>query len=164
MNKVYIHTGPVQTGKTTRLMHWASSQKMIDGIFQPVIDEKRFIYHISSRTLKQLEGIDKENSIAIGKYLFSKEVFEWAQNVLLECLSKELEWLVIDEIGPLELEGRGLEPAITKIFIEREKFDGNILFVVREGLVKEFVKKYNIYGKCELLNLGNEDQEQEQDV
>jgi len=154
MKKVFILTGPVHTGKTTRLMHWASSQKNIDGIFQLIIDEKRFIYNIATRTLKMLEVpsyTGDEKVIKIGNYRFSKEVFEWAQNVLLNSLDKNLEWLIIDEIGPLELEGKGLEPAITKIFRESEKFSGKILCVVRDPMLEKFVEHYGLKGRFEMF-------------
>lgn len=159
MKKIQILKGPVHTGKTTRLMHWASSQKSIDGIFQPVIDEKRFIYHIASRTLKMLElplnSID-EKVITIGNYRFSKDVFIWAQNVLLISLDKNLEWLIIDEIGTLELAGNGLEPVITKIFADSEKFSGKILCVVRESILEKFIERYKLENKYELIKLEQE--------
>lgn len=161
MKKIHVLTGPVHTGKTTRLMHWASSQKNIDGIFQPIIDEKRFIYHIASRTLKMLESPSNstdEKVIKIGNYRFSKDVFLWAQNVLLNSLDKNLEWLIIDEIGPLELDGNGLEPIITKIFEESEKFCEKILCVVRDSMIDKFVEHYKLEDTFELINL---DQDQD---
>ena len=144
-------------------MHWAASQNKIDGIFQPVIDDKRFIYHIASRTLKSLEApstTKDEHTIRIGNYRFSKETFEWAKKLLLDCLSKDLDWLVIDETGPLELEGNGLEPAVSKIFRESEKFSGKILCVVRNSVLEKFVEHYKLEDTFELINL---DQNQDQD-
>ncbi len=147
MPKIKILTGPICSGKTTRIMQWASSQKNIDGIFQPVIEEKRFIYHIGSRTLKLLEAIGstpKSSVVETGKYKFNKEVFVWAKKILKECFNKNLDWLVIDEVGPLELNGNGLEPVIAEIIGNRKKFVGDIVFVVRESLVEKFVERYNL--------------------
>ena len=154
MKKIHVLTGPVHTGKTTRLMQWASSQKNIDGIFQPIIDEKRFIYNIASRTLKMLESSSNstdEKVIKIGNYRFSKDVFLWAQNALLNSLDKNLEWLIIDEIGPLELEGKGLEPAVSIILSEDEKYEGNILCVVRDPMLEKFVEHYGLKGRFEMF-------------
>ncbi|MBI5730483.1 MAG: hypothetical protein HY963_05035 [Ignavibacteriales bacterium] len=151
MKNLFILTGPVHTGKTTRLMHWAATQKNIDGIFQPVIDDKRFIYHIASRTLRQLETNETRDVTMIGKFKFSNQTFGWAKKNLTDCINKELEWLVIDEVGPLELEGRGLEPAITKIFIERENFHGKLLCVVRDKILDNFVGRYNLINQYELF-------------
>ena len=154
MKKLQILTGPVHSDKTTKLMQWAATQKNIDGIFQPVIDGKRFIYNIGSRTLKILEATEtlpSEELIIIGKYKFRKNVFDWAQNILLDCLDKKLNWLIIDEIGPLELGGKGLEPAISKIFEQIDKFNGNILCVVRDTILEKFVEHYKLEEKFQLL-------------
>ncbi len=144
MSKFFIYSGPVKSGKTTRLMQWAASQKIIDGIFQPVIDEKRFIYHIGSRTLKLLESNRTNNITTIGKYNFSNESFDWAKKVLLDCIEKELDWLVIDEVGPLELDGKGLEPVVSKILREQDKMKCKIICVVREKLLEKFLIHYSL--------------------
>jgi len=154
MKNIQILTGPVHSGKTTKLMQWASTQNNIDGIFQPVIDGKRFIYHISSRMLKILETTEtqlEEELIIIGKYKFRKSVFAWVQNILLDCLDKKLDWLIIDEIGPLELEGKGLEPAVSKIFKQIDKQNGNVLCVVRDSILEEFINHYKLQSKIQLF-------------
>lgn len=135
-------------------MLWTLSQKKIDGILQPVIEDKRFIYHLGSKTLKQLEVADEADVVKIGIYKFSQKVFSWAQEVLLVCMQKDLDWLVIDEIGPLELDGKGLEPTITKIISERDKFDGNILCVVRDSILEKFIDHYQLNNSFEIFNLG----------
>ncbi len=155
MKNLFILTGSINSGKTTKLMQWAVVQKNIDGIFQPVIDDKRFIYHISSRTLKILETTKTkpENEIIIiGKYKFRKSVFDWAQSILIDCLGKKFDWIIIDEIGPLELEGKGLEPTISKIFNEIDKLNANVLCVVRDSILEKFVKHYKLENKYELVN------------
>lgn len=152
--KIFILTGPVHTGKTTRLMHWAASQNKIDGIFQPIIDDKRFIYQIASRALKSLEvsaSAKDEHTIKIGNYSFSKETFEWAQNILINCLKKNLDWLVIDEIGPLELEGNGLEPAVSSIINARENVSAKIVCVVREEILQKFIDHYKLQNCYEIF-------------
>jgi nucleoside-triphosphatase len=156
MKKIFILTGSVHSGKTTRLMHWALSQKNIDGITQPIVDDKRFIYNIASRTLKLLEapaGFKDEQVNTIGKYRFNKEVFEWSQKVLLDCLNKDLSWLIIDEIGPLELGGKGLEPALTNILLARNNFNGKILCVVRDSILDQFIAKYSLKNNYEVFSL-----------
>lgn len=159
MNKVLILTGEIRTGKTTHLMRWANSQKNIDGIFQPVIDDKRFVYNIGSRVLKALETSDINKSISIGKYNFSKDTFAWCRQILNDCLNKNLDWIVIDEIGPLELEGKGLEPAITYLLSHRNELKAKILFVVRDSILEKFLIHYNLQNEYELFK--REDQEQD---
>ncbi len=154
--KIFIVTGQVHSGKTTRLMHWSASQKKIDGIFQPVIDDKRFIYHIASRTLKSLEvnaSAKDEHTIRIGNYRFSKDTFEWTGKILLDSISKDLEWLVIDEIGPLELDGNGLEPAVSSILDERENVSAKIVCVVREEIFQKFIDYYKLRDSYEIFEI-----------
>ncbi len=153
MKTIYILSGPIQTGKTTKLFQWATTQKNIDGILQPVIDNKRFIYHISSRTLKQLETERKDNVISIGKYNFSNDTFKWAIENLSKSFEQNLDWLIIDEVGPIELAGNGLEPVITNIIKKKESFPGKILFVVRENLLPDFLLHYKIEDKYEVMKL-----------
>lgn len=151
MSKINIVTGNIKTGKTTRLIRWALSQNNIDGIFQPVIDEKRFIYHIGSRTLRKLETSETENITTIGKYNFSNETLAWAQNILIGCISKNLDWIIIDEIGPLELNGNGLEPAITNLILQRNNISSQILCVVRETMLELFLQHYKLQNDYEIL-------------
>ena len=154
MKKIQILTGPVHSGKTTKLMQWAAVQKNIDGIFQPVIDGKRFIYHIGSRTLKILEAegtLSEHELIIIGKYKFRQSVFDWAQNILLNCMDKKLDWLIIDEIGPLELGGKGLEPAISKIINQIDELNGNLLCVIRDSILEEFINHFKLQSKFQLF-------------
>ncbi len=152
MNDIFILTGEVHTGKTTNLMQWGAAQKSIDGIYQPVIDEKRFIYHIGSKTLKPLETTST-NSMIIGNYKFSLDTFEWAKEALLNCLDKQPEWIVIDEIGPLELKGKGLEPAITTILSVQNKTNCKIVCVVRQNILEDFIGKYALNNRYQIFNL-----------
>ena len=155
MNKIRILTGEIKTGKTTRLMQWAASQKNIDGIFQPVINEKRFFYHIGSRTLKPLETTETENVTQIGKYNFSNQTFEWSQKILSECAAKKLDWIIVDEIGPLELHGKGLEPAVSKLLADRENTKAQILCVVRDSILEKFLMHYGLQNDYQIFELEN---------
>lgn len=144
MNKIFIVTGQIKTGKTTRLMKWVNQQNNIDGILQPVIEDKRFIYHIASRTLKELETNSKENITSIGKYNFSNETFEWCKAIINDSIKKNLDWIIIDEVGPLELNGKGLEPAFSNLLSERENIKSKILVVVRQEMLDKFLAHYKI--------------------
>ena len=156
MATIKIFTGPTTSGKTTRLMNWASTQKNIDGIFQPVVENKRFIYHMGSRTLKLLEANESNTSdkiVEIGKYKFSNTTFEWAKDVLLKSFNEKLNWLIIDEVGQLEILGKGLEPVIGKIIKGYDKFSGNIVFVVKESLLKKFKEKFKLQNNFEMFEI-----------
>ena len=154
MGNIFLYSGPVHSGKTTLLFQWIARQKNVKGILQPVIDDKRFIFHITTRTLKKLETSPEksEEIVTIGNYNFSLETFLWAQSVLLYDFKSNCEWLIIDEVGPLELCGKGIEPSLSRLLSERDKFSGNILCVVRDSMVDKFIEYYKLKEACQFFN------------
>ncbi len=61
MSKIYILTGPVNSGKTTKLMNWVEKKSNVGGILTPVVDGKRHLYSIASQKYKifELENINE---------------------------------------------------------------------------------------------------------
>jgi nucleoside-triphosphatase THEP1 len=85
-------------------------------------------------------GGDDAEILQVGKYSFSKAGFERAKKVIREGFQGN-DWLVIDEIGPLELKDGGFADVLK----EALKLPGkNLLLVVRQGLVEDVVKKFGI--------------------
>ena len=144
MGKIYVLTGPVGSGKTTSLERWCQKQKSADGILAPVIEGKRNLKFIRINEIKGLESSAGNNGIKIGRYIFDEKVFEEARNYLEGAFQNNPEWLIIDEIGPLELEGNGLEPAAGKIIKQIKSTHTNIILVIREGLLDKVFKHYNL--------------------
>jgi nucleoside-triphosphatase THEP1 len=151
MKRIFLLSGPVHSGKTSRLMRWIAGRHGIDGILAPVIDGKRYLQHIGSGELKLLDicGLAESKHIeSIATHRFDHEVFVWAQQALVSCMKQPLQWLLIDEIGPLELHGGGLEPAaghVIKHFLKVA--DVRILLVVRDSLREAALKHYQIRKK-----------------
>jgi nucleoside-triphosphatase THEP1 len=146
MNQIFLLSGPIQTGKTTRLTEWIKKKNDVDGILQPVIDGKRYIKHISSGIVQLLEispDSNEKNILSIGNYKFNNDVFTWTRSKLLLTFNKHPEWLIIDEVGKLEMDNKGLEPAISKILNDlNNQTNMNVVFVVRDYLVLDFLIKY----------------------
>jgi len=146
---IYFCSGPVQSGKSTRLEQWAQKRENVDGILAPVIERRRHLKHIASGEIKcvQLPAAQWKNSEAwqIGSYFFSIPVFEWARQILLQSSRQKPEWLIVDEAGFLELDGRGLEPALTEILrLNSDNAPENIVFVVRESLVSRMAAHFKL--------------------
>jgi nucleoside-triphosphatase THEP1 len=126
---IFILTGPIQTGKTTSLEKWIISQPDVRGILTPVIDGKRMFRDIETGQLFMMEAKENESEVwKIGKFVFSKVQFERAEKILLKAGNTN-GWLVIDEVGPLELQEKGFLHVIKKLLAERK---GPILLVVRD--------------------------------
>jgi nucleoside-triphosphatase len=148
MSQIFLLSGAVHSRKTTRLTQWIKDKDNVDGILQPVIDEKRYIKIISSGEIRLLEvpdDSDKKNIIAIGNYKFSNDVFTWARNQLIYSFKINPYWLIIDEFGKLEIDNKGLEPALSKVINELKNYPRiNLVIVVRDYLVSGFLQKYSL--------------------
>jgi nucleoside-triphosphatase THEP1 len=143
--KIKIVTGPVQSGKTSKLFAYINRLESVDGILAPIVDGKRMLYYISSKIIKELE-VEKRSSatIDVGKYIFLKDSFDWANERLLSSLKEEPDWLIIDEIGKLELQKEGLHRSCEIILKEIYNSKSNLILVIRDYLINDVLKTYFI--------------------
>ena len=144
---MYIFSGPTHTGKTTLLEKWIDKMRSVDGILTPVKNNKRYIKYISSGEMYLLESNSNDSELMqqIGKYKFRTDLFEHAQKYLLSLVDKKPEWIIIDEIGFLELNKQGLEPGVSKLIQRLEgKRDVNLLLVIRNYLKEEVINYYKL--------------------
>lgn len=147
-NKIHIFSQPIRTGKTTLLLNWVKGQKSIGGILMPDIEGKRKIYDIHRGIYHDME-LDEDNNdlfvIQVGKFKFSGEVFELSKEVLRREMDFSPEWLVVDEVGKLEIEhNSGFEPMISTLieYYKRDDTKGNLLLVIRDSLL---AKAFDLY-------------------
>lgn len=147
MNCIYILTGEIKSGKTTRLQKFISENSCCDGILAPEIDGYRHLVRIKSGETKLLEYLGGEPYPALTlkcSYKFLDSVFEWGMNELYMAYKENPGWLIIDEIGPLELDGKALEPMVSRILNENSN-NSNIILVVRKNMVEEVIEHYNLH-------------------
>ena len=139
--KTWILTAPIQSGKTTALCEWLKNRKDIRGILTPVINGKRFFKNIRTGDQFQMEADDvEEETLLVGRFRFSRHHFNKAIDVIRESIPAK-GWLIIDEIGPLELKGEGFSEVLKEAMAER---NDNILLVVREGLTGQVIAYFDI--------------------
>ena len=153
---ITIFSRPVRTGKTTELLQWCSRQKNIAGIAMPDIDGLRKIMDLRTHEVIDAELnsellansyqlIANSSIIEIGKYKFYRSAFEQANDILLNAWASRPDWLVIDELGRLELKGEGFYPAAKQILAAiQQRPETKILLVVREGLVDEIMNLFQL--------------------
>ena len=150
MKTINILTGPVQSGKTTRLIAWVKYHRHSAGILSPVINKKRYIYSILKDNYRILESIKDdpavgEDTIKIGKYSFLQSTFLWAREELRIAIEKKPLYMVIDEIGPLELSGQGLEPMVSHLLQNYQRSENHrLILVVRDHLLEAVVSHYQL--------------------
>lgn len=150
-NKVIILTGAIQTGKTTLLQQFCK-QYHCAGILSPVINNKRMFYNIANPIFFDMEASGNENTLAIGKYLFTAAAFERAGEILSAAADKnDIAFLVVDEIGPLEIkQQKGLYNYFKKILSSPRHY--TLIAVIRQGLVEEALHHFNIK-QAQVLNI-----------
>ncbi len=147
-SSIFILTGPVHSGKTTWLCEQVVANKNCAGILQPVVDGRRTMYDIHSGTSMLLEANDTdEYVIKVGRYTFLRIAFDRAKNQLISAVHLEKEWLIIDEIGKLEIEQNdGLEPTVSELIQMRlnNQLSPKLLLVIRDYLLDDAIKKYGL--------------------
>lgn len=142
--KIYILKGAIGLGKTTSLLNYCKGKNTIGGILSPVINGKRHFLDIRSNEMKLMESLKEETeTLNIGRYKFSPKAFDWANKILIECENKNYELIIIDEIGPLELQGKGFASTL-KLLLNNQEIKPDLLLVVRESLVNEVLKYFGI--------------------
>jgi nucleoside-triphosphatase THEP1 len=143
-NKIIILTGEVQTGKTTSLQQFCAQRNNVAGILTPIIKGKRMFYDISGKISFEMEASEGEEKLIIGKYLFSAASFKKANHILLQESKRDhIGYLIIDEIGPLEIkQQKGFYNSFTAIL--NSLFSYTLIIVVRQALVEDVVALFNL--------------------
>lgn len=160
--KIFILKGPVHSGKTTALKEFCIDRAKTGGILSPVINDKRHFFDIETKETFIMEAApDEETIIQTGKYVFSESAFKRADKILQSCISRNIELIVIDEIGPLELRGKGFSETLQQL-LSLSLPKTNLLLVVREnivdGVIHHFqlpVKNINVIGIDQLASIIN---------
>jgi nucleoside-triphosphatase THEP1 len=136
---ILLFSRAIRTGKTTELIRWCATQNDVGGIAMP--DENGFRHMRDVRTgmqwLAQCRDPDHANELlqTVGRFSFFRSAFQKGNDILLRPPTTQ--WLVIDEIGTLELQGMGFRPALDKLI--GDGITTNLLLVVRDTLLAEVV-------------------------
>lgn len=146
-SQIFILSQPIQSGKTTLLQEWIKGKSNIGGILTPDVNGIRNLLDLSTNTFHTLQLNEQDEGMKIGRFVFDPKGFETAQKLLLESLDKDYEWVIIDEIGRLELDRKeGLEPALSVVidFFSTQQTPTKLLLVVRDYLLEDVKQHYNI--------------------
>lgn len=145
---IYIVSGKIESGKSSFLYSWIENKSNIGGIL--CLKDSNYIRHIYDIKSKdvfriQTNNID-ETTISIGRFHFLKSAFEKANIILKKaCIHQDTGFIIIDELGKLELKNKGLHPS-AKLIIEKTRNNESLhsILVIRTTLFNSVLKHYDI--------------------
>jgi nucleoside-triphosphatase THEP1 len=141
-NPIALITGHIQTGKTTRLLQWTADSRHTAGLLTPVntLGIRQF-YNITNRTYFAMEAVGNEAALQVGRFSFSEAAFKTANGLLLDWLSQpHWQYLLIDEIGPLELnQQKGLYPVL-QYLMDTDTLPCKVAIVVRQQCLAQLTQ------------------------
>lgn len=109
-----------------------------------------FIKNLQTGEEEQLCSSEPDKSkLHFGRYYFDKKGIEEGCSIITDSLTKSTDLLVVDELGPMEMNDNGWAPAIEKV-VERNCCAQ--FWVIRKRLVKPFMRKWNV-GDITLFDL-----------
>jgi nucleoside-triphosphatase len=159
---IYILTGDIRTGKTTALLDWSSRRNDVDGLLCPDNENgKRYFLKVKTKEeflLEVASDVIDQELVAVGPFQFLKSAFENANNFLLALsATTKSRYLILDELGKLELKNKGLHCGATALISNFIYNDSkHLILVIRESLLEEVLKHYkiNVYSVLKKEDLG----------
>jgi nucleoside-triphosphatase THEP1 len=140
------------------LQQWVREHSC-SGILTPDVDDLRYLYDIAAQKLHPLQVVipqEESQIISIGKFTFLKSGFQLAQEILLRSLQLNTDWLIIDEIGRLEIDRyMGLEPAVSQVIKEYKEKNNKkrLLLVIRDYLTNTAIAHYSLQSAVVIQHL-----------
>ena len=147
---IVIFSRAIRSGKTTELRQWCATKKNVAGILMPDLNGSRKILDIATQNVFDIACAEPQNTtqvlINIGRFYFYEHAFEQANRILLSALQAKPQWLVVDEVGKLELDNKGFYESLQQIipYYQQNKAVGNLLLVVRDSLLEQVKQKFSI--------------------
>ena len=146
---VKIVTGRINSFKTTRLQNYYKENPIGDGFIAKKIMKDSLVYGYNLQRLSTGEEIpfvirdiylDESKKIIyqLGPYLFYESAFTYLDRMIDEFIKKRVCPIYLDEIGVLELSGKGFDSIIKRIVLA----DINLCLVVRSDLLDKVIERY----------------------
>jgi len=149
---VAVLTGPVHSGKTTRLMTRAASQPSLGGIVSSQEGATRWF-----RDLRDLAAVPMDASAEapeetvqrVGRFRFRTGAFFWAAERMESAFADPaVTTVVLDEVGPLELRGLGFAPWLPRWIAAH---GDRLLLVVRDEVIVDISDHFGFIPQPEVV-------------
>ncbi|MBN1925353.1 MAG: DUF2478 domain-containing protein, partial [Prolixibacteraceae bacterium] len=159
--EIFIICGEVNQGKTK------TAKKVVDKLVSAGIKVSGF-YTVANKDVEGektyfIEDISSGKKQKLGtkniplgdikksRFVFSERGLDFGKKILEHTLNVPPELIVIDEIGPLEIKGKGWAPEIEKLLL---KSNTPQLWTVRQKLVDVAIRKWNV-GEVHIFNMNS---------
>lgn len=146
-NRIFILSDHIRMGKTNVLSQWLKNIYSKGGFLTPDIDEKRKLLSLNTGIYHNFEVDESfEEKVSIGRFHFSKKVIDDSADEVLYILDKGVQYLVIDEIGRLEIESNlGFYPILDEVITNYKKPGlGYLILVIRKSLLQRGIEKFQL--------------------
>ncbi len=159
MAEVKLITGKINSGKSTfaeaymigkQLSGESTAGFLSDAEYVEGKKDRYFLRNIRTNTRTLAVSAEKESddlkTYGFSRFYFSETAYKNACDVLTAAVSSSI--ILIDEIGPLELNGYGFTPALKFLL---KTFTGELLLVVRKDALEKVLSYYAIAAEYEIL-------------
>lgn len=140
MAEVKIISGERNGGKTAFIKNMLESGLAAKGFITTALDEKKdvlYLQDIASGERRILMEASDWKKNGIGRYRFYPATFKWAEKKLSQAVSGTV---VLDEVGRLELSGRGFDSLMSKLLCK----DVELYVSVRKDYIENVVEHYGL--------------------
>jgi len=148
---IYIISGGNNSGKTAKIKSIYAEEKNGDGFVTEKIIRNSLLCGYEIRRLSTGESVmlslktalfplDDDPLCTSGPFSFYGEGFDFAGSIVDDIIFNKISPVFIDEIGPLELKGKGLCDSFRKIL----KADMTIYFTVRNHCLEKVISYFSI--------------------
>jgi nucleoside-triphosphatase len=151
MNRIFIVTGPTGSGKSVFLSQLVTALQAEKIRISGFVADKHFpadrdyFYEIrdvqSGRSIMLSSREPAEGWLKTGNFYFNPLAVAYGNELLTGLQNRDTDLIVIDEIGPFELEGRMWAGAVSRLLAET---DLPMIWVVRYGLVEQVIRKWDL--------------------
>ena len=148
--KVTIITGARHSGKTTRLLNYIETLKskgvsvagiVAVGTFKNNERDSFLLKDISTNIEKPfMSRTECDNCDKIGRFYIDNETYKWGLEILEKAIKSNINTIVIDEIGALELNEKGWY----LVLVEALNAKKDIVITVRDKFIDDVAFKFGI--------------------
>jgi nucleoside-triphosphatase THEP1 len=155
---IKIVSDAINTGKTSWMRWDYASQTKADGFF--CIKVFKNDEHIGYDLIRPLSGKSvpfirrpgflepdwQEKYRIRDQYSFNNLGLLFAKEIVTEAINNKVSWFYLDELGPLELQGKAFAPLFTQLL----EAQVNLVIAVRAHLLAQVIEKFSL-NNCQIV-------------